>query len=150
MPMSPYVQSLRSRIGHDLLLLPGVTAVIRDAERFLLARHRATGLWSMIGGGVEPGEAPEAALSREVLEELGVTPLVGRIIGAYGGGPLETTLPNGDRVGYVTVAYECTLPSSPLTLEADELLETGWFALDEVRSLRRHAWVDAVLADCTR
>ena len=40
MPMSDYVASIRSQIGHDFLLLPGVTAVIRDGDRFLLARHR--------------------------------------------------------------------------------------------------------------
>lgn len=67
--MSDYVASIRSRIGTDLLLLPGVTAVIRDDDRFLLARHRHSGLWSLIGGGVEPGEEPVAALLREVLEE---------------------------------------------------------------------------------
>ncbi len=32
MPMSDYVASLRARIGTDFLLLPGVTAVIRDGR----------------------------------------------------------------------------------------------------------------------
>ena len=74
MPMSPYVRSLRGRIGHDLLLLPGVTAVIRDSDRFLLARQRDTERWSLIGGGIEPGETSHEAVAREVLEEVGVTP----------------------------------------------------------------------------
>lgn len=147
MPMSLYVRSLRERIGHDLLLLPGVTAVIRNNNRFLLARQRDTGRWSLIGGGIEPNETPQAAVAREVREELGVTPQLGRIIGAYGGALLETTYPNGDRVAYVTTAFECRVPSGALRLEAEELLETGWFTRSEVDGLVRHEWIDTVLDD---
>jgi hypothetical protein len=32
MPMSEYVRRLRSRIGNDLLLLPGVTAAVQRGD----------------------------------------------------------------------------------------------------------------------
>lgn len=35
------------------------------------------------------------------------------LIGAYGGDPMAVTSPNGDQVGYVTVADECELLSDP-------------------------------------
>ncbi len=145
--MSPYVRSLRARIGHDLLLLPGVTAVIRDADRFLLARQRDGQRWSLIGGGIEPGETPQEALAREVLEELGVAVTIGRIVGAYGGSALAVTAANGDQVSYVTTAFECSVPTTPFTLEVDELLETGWFPRVDISRLERHGWIDAVLDD---
>lgn len=63
MPASDYVASMRSRIGHDLLLLPAVTAVIRDGERFLLARSAQNGSWGFIGGAVEPFEEPADAVA---------------------------------------------------------------------------------------
>lgn len=52
-------------------------AVIRDAQgKILIARRADTqhqgGLWEFPGGKVEPGEAVEAALSRELQEELGI------------------------------------------------------------------------------
>lgn len=147
--MSPYVRSLRERIGHEYLLLPGVTAIIRRGDAFLVARQRDTERWSLIGGSIEPGETPQQAISREVLEELGVSPAAGRIIGAYGGPSLESTYPNGDQVGYVTVAFECTIPDGPLVLEAAELLETRWVTRDEASLLSRHKWIDAVLADAS-
>jgi 8-oxo-dGTP pyrophosphatase MutT (NUDIX family) len=52
-------------------------AVIRDASgKILIARRADTqhqgGLWEFPGGKVEPGEAVEAALARELQEELGI------------------------------------------------------------------------------
>lgn len=150
MPLSTYVRSLRDRVGHDLLLLPGVTAIIRQGDRFLLARQRDTEQWSLIGGGIEPGETPDEAIIREVAEELGVVATPGRIVGAYGGHALQSTLPNGDQVAYTTVAYECHLPSTALTLEDAELLETGWFTIQEAQALDRNQWIDHVLLDAAR
>ncbi|HEY9266088.1 MAG TPA: NUDIX domain-containing protein [Microbacterium sp.] len=150
MPASDYVTAIRSRIGTEFLLLPGVTAVIQEADRFLLARQRDSRRWSLIGGGVEPGERPEVAVRREVLEELGVHSSTHGIVGAYGGEALEAVYPNGDRVGYVTVAYRCSLPTTNLVLESVELLETRWVTAGEVRALDRHEWIDEVLADAVR
>jgi 8-oxo-dGTP diphosphatase len=60
-----------------------VAAVIRDkAGKVLLTRRpegvHMGGLWEFPGGKVEPGEAPEAALVRELEEELGLSAVVGR------------------------------------------------------------------------
>lgn len=54
-----------------------VAAVIRRGEHILIARRAAHqhqgGLWEFPGGKVESGEAVEAALVRELKEELGIT-----------------------------------------------------------------------------
>jgi 8-oxo-dGTP pyrophosphatase MutT (NUDIX family) len=150
MPISPYIAELRTRVRHDLLLLPAVTAVIRNGGRFLLARQRDSGLWSLVGGSVEPGEEPADAVIREVQEELGVTATVERIVGAYGGQALEAVYPNGDRVSYVTVAYECTLPEGAMILDANELVEIAWFSVSAISTLPRHIWIDRVIADISR
>jgi 8-oxo-dGTP diphosphatase len=54
-----------------------VTAFLRDGDRVLLC-HRSPrrrwypDVWDLPGGHVEPGELPEAALARELHEELGI------------------------------------------------------------------------------
>lgn len=149
MPLSPYVRQLREYVGHELLLLPGVTAVIRDGDAFLLARQRDTEKWSLVGGGVEPGEDPQGAIVREVEEELGCVPVVTGIVGAYGGPGLAATLPNGDQVSYVTVAFACEIVKSAITAGDGELIEVGWFTVSEARQLHRHQWIDRVLADAS-
>lgn len=150
MPVSEYVRSLREQVGSSYLLLPGVTAVVQHGDRFLIARQRDSRRWGLIGGGVEPGEEPRAALQREVREELGVGSEIIRIIGAYGGSLLENVYPNGDHVGYVTVAYLCSLDAAAIALEADEVLEIQWVTLAELVELDHHEWVDQVLHDAVR
>ena len=59
-------------------------AVVRRGDAVLLTRlssrtHRA-GAWTLPGGGVEHGEAPRAAVVREVAEECGVECLPGGLI----------------------------------------------------------------------
>jgi 8-oxo-dGTP diphosphatase len=59
-----------------LLLVVAVALV--DADRRVLIAQRPegkalAGLWEFPGGKVEPGESPEAALIRELEEELGIS-----------------------------------------------------------------------------
>lgn len=54
-----------------------VAAALVDGDRRVLLQQRApgramAGLWEFPGGKVEPGERPEAALVRELEEELGI------------------------------------------------------------------------------
>lgn len=146
MPFSDYVQSIRARIGHDLLLLPGVTAVIREGDRFLLARTSGSDEWGLLGGGVEPGEDPDEAIVRELQEEIGARVRVTGIVGAYGGESLVVTYPNGDRVSYFSTAFACELLDPPVPDE-DEVVEVGWFTLAEIAELPHPLWVDRMLAD---
>jgi 8-oxo-dGTP diphosphatase len=57
--------------------------IIGNDGRVLITQRRADqalGLqWEFPGGKVEPGEAPVAALERELCEEIGVTVAVGRV-----------------------------------------------------------------------
>lgn len=55
-----------------------VAAALIDADGRVLVQRRPegkalAGLWEFPGGKIEPGETPEAALVRELDEELGIT-----------------------------------------------------------------------------
>ena len=62
--------------GGSRLLLVAAAALIDGEGRVLMARRPEgkahAGLWEFPGGKVEAGERPEAALARELHEELGV------------------------------------------------------------------------------
>ena len=58
-------------------ILTVVAAALVDADGRVLVQQRPpgkpmAGLWEFPGGKVEPGELPEAALARELHEELGI------------------------------------------------------------------------------
>lgn len=63
-----------------------VAAVIESDDAFLLTRRlqgtHLEGLWEFPGGKVDPGESHDAALRREVREELGVPCDVGALVQA--------------------------------------------------------------------
>lgn len=66
-------------LTHGTLPAPGgpvkrrlaVRAVVWQEGRLLLIRSEVVGDWKFPGGGVEQGESPQAALTREVAEETG-------------------------------------------------------------------------------
>lgn len=59
------------------MLLVAAAALIDGEGRVLLQQRPPgkpmAGLWEFPGGKIEPGESPEAALARELYEELGIT-----------------------------------------------------------------------------
>jgi 8-oxo-dGTP diphosphatase len=61
-----------------------VAAVIEKAGRFLVTRRQPgihlEGMWEFPGGKIEPGETQEAALRRELVEELEVEADVGECV----------------------------------------------------------------------
>jgi 8-oxo-dGTP diphosphatase len=64
-----------------------VAAVMERGGNVLIAQRKRTGQhplkWEFPGGKVEPDETPEAALARELKEELGIRAQVGAEIARY-------------------------------------------------------------------
>lgn len=106
-----------------------VNAVLVRNGAVLLARrsaHRASypGLWSFPGGHVEPGETLEAALVREVGEEIGVVPAAFRPIGTIA----DPNAASADPATYHLYAVEAWSGGEPSAL-GDEHSELRWFDL---------------------
>ena len=130
MPVPEYVTRMRKHIGHDLLLLPGAGAVVRDDQgRILLLRRSDNGQWSLPAGMIEPGEQPAEAILREIAEETGVVAEIERLAGVA---VHETEYPNGDQCSYLAVWFRCRAVGGEARPDGDESLEVGWFAPDEL------------------
>ena len=86
MPISDYLRDLRALVGHRLLLVPGVAAIVRDTDdRVLFMRRADNGEWGLPAGAIDPGETPADAVVREVHEETGLEVHPARVAGVFGG-----------------------------------------------------------------
>lgn len=77
-----------------------VAGVIFSPEGILLIKRRDVPVWVLPGGGIDPGETPDEAIVREILEETGFTVKVTRLVGDY--------LPI-NRLAKRTHLFECTI-----------------------------------------
>jgi 8-oxo-dGTP pyrophosphatase MutT (NUDIX family) len=146
--ISPWIRDVRARAGTALLVVPSVTALVfDDAGRVLLVRDANGGVWVAPGGAVDPDEAPQDALVREVWEETGLTVEPVRLCGAFSGPETRVRYANGDEVMYVMSLYECRRTGGAERPDGEETLEVGWFAAAELASLPLSRWATALLPD---
>ncbi|MER7539913.1 NUDIX domain-containing protein [Streptomyces sp. NPDC097704] len=144
-----FIRELRATAGHQLLFLPGVSAVVFDDRgRVLLGKRADNGRWALVGGIVDPGEQPADAVVREVFEETAVHCVPERIV-------LVETLrkpvvyPNGDICQYMDVAFRCRAVGGEARVNDEESTEVGWFDVDALPEMKRFSYlrIEKALAD---
>lgn len=101
--------------------------VVDDAGRVLITQRAATWSlplqWEFPGGKVEPGEAPAAALERELVEEIGARVEVGRIWDV-----LFHAYPTFD---LVMLVYQCRLLPGEVA-RVVEVADLAWVSTSEL------------------
>ena len=146
MPIPDFILSLREKIGHQPLWLPGVGGVVLDDDgRVLLGKRVDNGQWTVITGILEPGEEPAPGIVREMFEETGVTARVEHLIRVEVVGPV--TFPNGDVCTFLNTDFSCRYVAGVARVNDDESTDVGWFTLDELPELndRHRQLVEAAL-----
>ncbi|WP_297081400.1 NUDIX domain-containing protein [uncultured Demequina sp.] len=129
MPTPDFVLKLRERIGHDLLWMPGVTAVIlretSGGTEVLLVKRADNGAWTPVTGIIDPGEEPAGAGAREALEEADVVAVPEALVRVRALEPL--TYDNGDRSQYLDLTYRFRWVSGEPHPADGENTEARWF-----------------------
>jgi 8-oxo-dGTP pyrophosphatase MutT (NUDIX family) len=147
--MSPYVASLRQKIGNMRIMLPSVSAIIYGPSgRILMIRQRDGDAWSTPGGAIDPDETPLDAVVREVWEETGLTVEPVGLIGMFGGPNFVIRYENGDETQYVMAVYECAIRSGEIIQSSDEVTACRYISQDSFETLRVSPWTREVLPLC--
>ncbi|WP_062466754.1 NUDIX hydrolase [Demequina maris] len=130
-----FILDLRSKIGTDLLWLPGVTAVVLrpspacpDVRQVLMVRRADNGAWTPVTGIVDPGEEPAVAGARECLEEADVVAEPEALVWVHS--LPEMRYENGDRSQYLDLTFRFRYVSGEPFPADGENLEARWFDED--------------------
>lgn len=146
MPTPEFIVTLREKIGHDPLFLPGVTAIVLkpvpegapiwEVPQVLLVKRADNGAWTPVTGIAEPGENPHVTAAREVKEEAGVDAEAVTIIGTGTSGP--TTYPNGDVTSYIDICYRMELTGNDEPFVGDEeSTDVRWFSVAQLPEMQQ-------------
>lgn len=134
MASKDYVRWLRSKVGHEKIILVFAGGCVFDTDGKVLLQCRGDSKkWGFPGGAIELGETPEMAAIREVKEETGLDVKVSSLIGIYTDCDME--YPNGDKAHSICIVYELDMIGGQLKCDNDETVNLKYFALDEMPEL---------------
>jgi ADP-ribose pyrophosphatase YjhB (NUDIX family) len=108
-------------------------AIFDERERVLLMREKTDGRWSLPGGWADPGDAPSAAVTREILEETGYYSAAVKLIACWDR-DLQGNLPPLP-VHVYKLFFLCRREGAVQAPAELETLEVGWFGLGELPPL---------------
>lgn len=138
---------------------PNVALILRRADGRVLIGERSDvgGAWQFPQGGIDPGESPEAALAREMIEELSLPPGNYRVVERRG--PYRYEFPpgrtkagcGGQEQTYFLADFigdEAAILAQPSTVEfqAVRWIAPAEFELEWVAPMKREVY-RAVLRD---
>lgn len=134
MTSKDYVRWLRSKVGHEKIILVFAGGCVFDTDGKVLLQCRGDSKkWGFPGGAIELGETPEMAAIREVKEETGLDVKVSNLIGIYTDCDME--YPNGDKAHSICIVYELETIGGQLKCDNVETVNLKYFALDEMPEL---------------
>lgn len=102
-----------------------------DGARILLvkaSRGFTKGMWNIPGGFVTYAETPEEGMAREMEEETGIRIRLEKLLGVF-------TQKFGSPYYMRGHMYVARALSTELRLQADEIADAQWFALDDARRI---------------
>lgn len=147
------VPAPRGRPGGRVLQRIAAYAIVLDGDRLLMSCladwiRGAAGLWTLPGGGIEPGEEPLDAVVREVHEETGQHVVVDEFVQVQSQHWHEAGAEADEDFHAVRLIYRahCPQPSAARVVEIDG--STGaaaWVPLDRLSDLPQTGMIPAAL-----
>lgn len=115
----------------------GANAIVTCKGRILLEKRRDSNTWGLVGGGVKKTETAQAAIVREIHEELGLRidkNILSRLA-VYGDPGRIAAYRDGSIWSMVVVVFGIDLPDEPVLRISNESYDLRFFTKDELRDI---------------
>ncbi|MGO1411390.1 MULTISPECIES: NUDIX hydrolase [unclassified Microbacterium] len=145
-----FILRLREKVGHEMLWLTGVTAVVVRGDDVLLVERGDNSMITPVTGIVDPGEQPAVAAVREVAEEADIIAEADALVQVRSLPPMRYA--NGDEAQYLDIVFRCRYVSGEPHPADGENVSAWWHPvadldaaglnadmLDRVRAALEHA-----------
>ena len=115
--------------------------ILNQHKQLLLVRKRNTQFFMQVGGKLEPNEAPEQTMIREIAEEISANAEIEQFIGRF-----ETRAANEAGHQLISYVYQVNLDQAP-QIDA-EIAEMKWIDLDDQQTLLAPLTKEVVIPWC--
>lgn len=115
--------------------------ILNEQNQLLLVRKKNTQFFMQVGGKLEPNEAPEQTMIREIAEEISANAEIEQFVGRF-----ETKAANEAGHQLVSYVYQVSLDQAP-QIDA-EIAEMKWIDLDDQQTLLAPLTKEVVIPWC--
>lgn len=124
----------------------GVVALCFDEDgRILLATSEDQDIWSLVGGPIEDGEAPEAAAVRHARRDCGLLIRVEGLVARLGGDDFHVAYECGQEMSWDALVLRARVAGTTETGEGPPL-RTQWFQPSDLAALHLDDFAASSLA----
>lgn len=128
-----YVGRLRSKVGHQKLIIPSIRAIIMDEEnRVLYIQRKGNQKWALPAGSIELNESIFECLQREVREETGLEVLAATLVAMYTGKEYAMVNRFDDEYQGFELLFRVDEWKGTVISETDETVNIGFFDPDHL------------------
>jgi 8-oxo-dGTP pyrophosphatase MutT (NUDIX family) len=148
--INSYIWKLRQKIGRDLVITPTVDVLpINSKGQVKLAISAQFGIdtWSVVGGHVEPGDSWLSAALNELEEEAGIVAKPENLVpwATVSGAKRIFHYADGDTQPFTLIFLVKDWDSENTATDDEEVLENGWFDIDEALQMKLTTWCRQIL-----
>lgn len=127
-----YIQFLRQKVGHEMVLMPSTSICIyNEAGALLLQKRSDNEKWGLPGGYMELGESIVDTAIREVDEEMSYQLKKEKLELKGVFTQYQTHYPNGDAVQTVCILFQYQYDGNEFTTSS-EVLDVQFFKYEEL------------------